>query len=395
MIRPNSIRFLCNLGPGLQSHTVSWRHAYVFRTMFSTLSKGDHSQKKRHIAGQYANTNIMRSQVMGGIQDHADAFIKRCDEHAGKSIDAYVILHCFALDCATHHFFDPYGTHSIENKEDFKLVQELSYHNSLQLFLAQYYCSSLVNIMLKATRARPAPLSREYVFKTCGKTDPGEYTLLYKLQNSKEYFQPVEIAAECMDHMAAGIDTTGDALCFLMYQISLPVNSSVQEKLFQEFEENKDKPLDDLKYLDAVVKEALRCFPPIPMSQPRYVPKGGRTIDGYYIPESTIVSCQAYSVHRLNEKVYSDGDTFLPERWLDMERSIDMNKLFFSFGTGARGCTGKHLAMAEMKCLLREVYSRFRTKIASDMTGRMDISDQIISSRPLDQTCKLKFERRS
>ena len=52
------------------------------------------------------------------------------------------------------------------------------------------------------------------------------------------------------------------------------------------------------------------------------------------------------------------------------------------------------LAMAEMKCLLNGVYSRFRTVIAPDIRGRMTLSDQIISSRPLDQTCKLLFEPR-
>ena len=56
---------------------------------------------------------------------------------------------------------------------------------------------------------------------------------------------------------------------------------------------------------------------------------------------------------------------------------------------------GDSLAIAEMKCLLKEVYSRFRTSVAEDMTGNMDLSDQIISSRPLDQTCRLVFERRS
>jgi hypothetical protein len=45
-----------------------------------------------------------------------------------------------------------------------------------------------------------------------------------------------------------------------------------------------------------------------------------------------------------------------------------------------------------MKCLLKEVYSRFKTRVASDMQGRMILSDQIISSRPLDQTCRLVFE---
>lgn len=52
------------------------------------------------------------------------------------------------------------------------------------------------------------------------------------------------------------------------------------------------------------------------------------------------------------------------------------------------------LAMAEMRSLLRSVYSRFRSSIAPDMKGRMTLSDQIISSRPLDQTCKLIFEPR-
>jgi cytochrome P450 len=77
------------------------------------------------------------------------------------------------------------------------------------------------------------------------------------------------------------------------------------------------------------------------MSQPRYVPAEGRIIDGYYIPAGTIVSCQAWSVHRLNENIYFEGDKFLPERWLDLESSLDMNRLFFSFGAGGRGCTGK------------------------------------------------------
>ena len=144
-----------------------------------------------------------------------------------------------------------------------------------------------------------------------------------------------------LDHMAAGTDTVGDALCFLMYQISLPESKTIQDKLCLEFAENKHKTIDELEYLDVVVKEGLRCFPPIPMSQPRYVPKGGRTISGYYIPEGTIVSCQAYSVHRLNEDVYPDGDKFIPERWLETSRSVEMNRLFFAFGMGSRGCTGR------------------------------------------------------
>lgn len=144
-----------------------------------------------------------------------------------------------------------------------------------------------------------------------------------------------------MDDMAAGIDTVGDALCFLMYQISLSDYNYIQVKLFREFQENPSLPIDQLPYLDAVLKEGLRCFPPIPMSQPRYVPQGGRTVSEYFIPEGTIVSCQAYSVHRLNEKVFPDAEEFVPERWLEPDSISEMSRHFFAFGAGSRGCTGK------------------------------------------------------
>jgi cytochrome P450 len=199
----------------------------------------------------------------------------------------------------------------------------------------------MCNVFDKIIKPRPAPITNQYVWDCSKKSDPAEESLLYKLQNSKDNFKQIQIAAECMDHLAAGIDTTGDALCLLMYQLSLPESWHVQDMLLKEFEKSNDKTVDDLPYLDAVIKEGLRCFPPIPMSQPRYVPAGGRTIDGYYIPAGTIVSCQAWSVHRLNEDIYLNGDKFLPERWLDPEASLEMNRLFFSFGTGGRGCTGR------------------------------------------------------
>lgn len=45
--------------------------------------------------------------------------------------------------------------------------------------------------------------------------------------------------------------------------------------------------------------------------------------------------------------------------------------------------------MIEMKYLLRELYSRYSTRIAAEMDGSMDLYDQAISTRPLDQTCLL------
>ena len=49
------------------------------------------------------------------------------------------------------------------------------------------------------------------------------------------------------------------------------------------------------------------------------------------------------------------------------------------------------LAIVEMKTLLREIYSKFITTVSSEMKGDMSIDDQIIASRPKDQTCLLTF----
>ena len=51
--------------------------------------------------------------------------------------------------------------------------------------------------------------------------------------------------------------------------------------------------------------------------------------------------------------------------------------------------------MLEMKLLLRDVYSTYRTRIAPVMTASMEQDDQTISTRPKDQKCLVSFEKLS
>jgi cytochrome P450 len=244
-------------------------------------------------------------------------------------------------------------------------------------------------------KPKSTPLAHNFVLSRSQQRNPDAASLLHKLQSKSADITTMLTAAESMDHMAAGIDTTGDGLCFLMYELSLPHNTHRMQRLQREITDNSAAKLDELPYLDAVIKEGLRLFPPIPMSFPRYVPRGGRQILNYTLPGGTIVSCQPYSLHLLNTDVFPNPETFLPERWLDKEGDIERNRLFFSFSSGGRGCIGKNLALVEMKVLLREIYGRFTTTVAKEMTADMSIDDQIIASRPRDQTCKLVFVDRT
>ncbi|EKV11269.1 hypothetical protein PDIG_51050 [Penicillium digitatum PHI26] len=378
--------------------------------MFSILLKDEHSKRKRIFADRYAMTNIMKEKPMAVIHDRATTFVSKCVEAGQKSVDVYSLLHCYALDCVTHFMFSPGGLRSLEVAKDFDIMHELTYHQSLQsmpyfLFsttaletkreaenLLEYYLPELAPYFPKFLHARSAPKANRYVIDMARQVGLDGHSLMEKLKRQESNLEVMQAAAECNDHMAAGIDTTGDGLCFLMWELSRPQNLCFQHKLYKELSAAPaDAPLDSYVYLDAVIKEALRCAPPIPMSLPRYVPAGGRVIDGFIIPGHTIVSCQPYSVHRINESVFPEPDRFNPDRWLVEDGAAERNRLFFSFATGGRGCVGKNLALVEMKMLLREVYSRYQTTVASDMTASMRLDDQIISSRPKGQSCKLDF----
>ena len=115
-------------------------------------------------------------------------------------------------------------------------MEELSYHDSLRckfillllhgrfltfilVHLAFYYVPLFRRFAIwfaNLIEARNSPLANGYVLSTCKRPDPGESSLLYKLQKSKDNFSQRAVAAECMDHMAAGIDTTGEIIFTLL-----------------------------------------------------------------------------------------------------------------------------------------------------------------------------------
>lgn len=257
--------------------------------------------------------------------------------------------------------FSPGGLKSLNVAEDYEIMHELTYHQSLQsrhspIFytpmmnnaktktenLLEYYLPLLAPYFPKLLHARSSPKANKYVIDMAAQTNLDGHSLMEKLKRKESNLELMQAAAECKDHMAAGIDTTGDGLCFLMWELSQPQNLCFQDKLYKELTAAPpNAPLDSYVYLDAVIKEALRCAPPIPMSLPRYVPAGGREIDGFAVPGNTIVSCQPYSVHRVNDSVFPEPDRFNPDRWLVEEGAAERNRLFFSFATGGRGCTGK------------------------------------------------------
>ncbi|KAJ4224701.1 hypothetical protein NW759_005416 [Fusarium solani] len=369
---------------------------YDKRTMFSTLNKGDHAKRRRMIGDRYANSNVMKTAPLAGIQVRSKKFVERCVSSPDGTADVFRTLHAYACDCVTHQLFHPYGSNCLQNQDDEEMMHQVAADDSLKNRLVQHYSPTLhrvvSNVLASFAKPRSIPLADNFVIENAKEDGAADFTVLNRLKEKNSVLETIDMAAECLDHMAAGIDTTGDVLCFLMWELSQPRSIKYQRLLREEFRNNPNAPFDELTLLDAVLNEGLRCFPAIPMSLPRYVPQGGRVIDGFSLPEKTVVSCQSFSVHRINDDVFPDPDKFYPERWLKTEGDADRRRLQWAFSSGGRGCIGKHLAMAEMKTLLRDVYSQYETEPDESMSSEsMAMDDQLISSRPLGKRCLLKF----
>ena len=75
----------------------------------------------------------------------------------------------------------------------------------------------------------------------------------------------------------------------------------------------------------------MRIHPPAGMILERYVPEGGVTLNGIYLPEHTVVGIGAWVVHQDKATFGDDCDVFRPERWLEAEpeKRKEMDRAFF------------------------------------------------------------------
>uniref|UniRef100_H3BF84 Cytochrome P450 family 27 subfamily B member 1 n=2 Tax=Latimeria chalumnae TaxID=7897 RepID=H3BF84_LATCH len=164
--------------------------------------------------------------------------------------------------------------------------------------------------------------------------------------------------------LLAGVDTISSTMSWSLYELSR--HPEIQTALYREIREVvKDNVVPSaadvarMPLMKAVVKEVLRLYPVIPANA-RVISDRDIQVGEYIIPKKTLITLCHYATSR-DENVFSDPDSFCPERWTQKSESHHPYASI-PFGFGKRSCIGRRIAELEVYLALARILTHFEVK---------------------------------
>jgi hypothetical protein len=193
------------------------------------------------------------------------------------------------------------------------------------------------------------------------------------------YMTDAEVAANAALFFDAGYETTSTLLGFMAHILVNDLN--LQEKLRQEINGifKRDGRLEynlvnETPFMDSVINETLRFYPPITdfisreaLEDYRYE-KDGKV---FIIPKGTGVNIGVYQLHH-DPNHWEEPEKFIPDRFMK-DKTLTSSIAFQPFGAGPRNCVGLRFALLEAKMAIARLLQAYklipgpRTEIGLDI----------------------------
>ena len=174
-----------------------------------------------------------------------------------------------------------------------------------------------------------------------------------------------QLRDEVMTLFLAGHETTANALSWTFWLLSLSPNA--EAKLAEELERVLGdrtptmSDLSDLPYVERVVKESMRLYPPAWVVGREAIAEC--EIGGYRMPAGTTALMSQWVMHR-DPRYHENPERFAPDRWTAKYAKALPRFAYFPFGGGPRQCIGAGFAMTEACLILVTVAQRFRMELS-------------------------------
>ena len=209
----------------------------------------------------------------------------------------------------------------------------------------------IVYAELAARRRNPDPEARDVLSLLLEATDEDGSRLADE-----------EIRDQVMTLMFAGHDTSTSTLSFLVYELArnpaaLTRVQEEQDRVLGGRAPSAEELVRELPYLDMVLDETLRLYPPAWIGPRRAV----RDFEfaGATVPAGAHVNYCSWASHRIPE-VFPEPEAFVPERFERERKAALPRGAYVPFGAGQRICIGKRFGQTEVKMVATLLLQRLR-----------------------------------
>ncbi|KAI9653414.1 MAG: hypothetical protein M1821_007079 [Bathelium mastoideum] len=348
-------------------------------SIVSVRDVSEHSQMKKYLSNAFSQRSLMEQEPL--IAEVIDKFIKAIGIRGAVGINIVQWYNMMTLDIIGALAFG----------EDFKGVESGKPLPWIELVIGALKQGALADTFKRFPTIASAFLSLmpgalqkiieqtkvferkciELMEKRVAKKDahPDFMTRILEERDPSEV-SDIQLAAHAADFVTAGTETTATALsCITYYLLKSPeALERLRKEIHASFKSYGDinaTSTASLKYLNAVINEGLRIFPPLPFALPRVVPPGGEMVDGHFIPAGIAVSTNPIAACQ-SSKNFSDPLSFLPERWLEHD-SGDLLEASQPFSLGSRGCLGISLGWMELRTTLAKLHYRYELELTNPL----------------------------
>jgi cytochrome P450 len=169
------------------------------------------------------------------------------------------------------------------------------------------------------------------------------------------------IRDQLLTMLIAGHDTSTALLAWALYLLGRHPETLVRlqgeiDTVLGDCEPDYEK-LKQLRYLEQVIKETLRLYPPIHLGQ--RIAATDLTFQDYDIPAGARVIYTIYLTHRM-QKYWPEPARFHPERFGRETQRRQTPHAYIPFGGGARNCIGAGFGLLEAKLVLARLIQQFK-----------------------------------
>ncbi|KAJ5963689.1 cytochrome P450 [Penicillium vulpinum] len=334
----------------------------------------DHTRFRRTLSHAFSESSLKAQESI--VKGYVDLLIQRLHENADNGNNSLDMV-------AWYNFttFDVIGDMAFG--ESFNCLETSAYHKWVSMIFSNIRYASYNNIVKRfpgskfllglitpahivSQRSWHIELTKEKVKNRLSKSNDRAdfFSHILKHKDTDRALSFDEMVTNGSTLIIAGSETTATLLSGVTYH--LLKNGRVLKNLVEEIRssfQTEDQinitTCNQLKYLNAVLTEGLRVYPPVPGSLPRVLKGPGDTIAGHWVPGGTVVSVSQLAAFH-SPSNFTESESFIPERFLgDPRFSNDSQTVLQPFSVGPRNCIGRNLANAEMRLILTRVLFNF------------------------------------